>query len=113
MDAATFDLTPALDAEIDRAAALLLGARSVVASHWPVPDTYDATKRLISGMIEAKPGQPLADALGNAQQGLMDDANTSHPFYWAAFIILGDGAKPLVIYADNDEQDKRRASVNQ
>jgi CHAT domain-containing protein len=72
------------------------GARSVVASHWPVPDTYDATKRLISGMIEAKPGQPLADALGDAQQGLMDDANTSHPFYWAAFIILGDGAKPLV-----------------
>jgi CHAT domain-containing protein len=72
------------------------GARSVVASHWPVPDDYDATKRLISGMIEAKPGQPLADALGRAQQGLMDDANTSHPFYWAAFIILGDGAKPLV-----------------
>ena len=72
------------------------GARSVVASHWPVPDDYDATKRLIAGMIEAKPGQPLADALGSAQQQLMDDANTSHPFYWAAFIILGDGAKPLV-----------------
>jgi CHAT domain-containing protein len=72
------------------------GARSVVASHWPVPDDYDATKRLISGMIEAKPGQPLADALGKAQQGLMDDERTSHPFYWAAFIILGDGAKPLV-----------------
>lgn len=72
------------------------GARSVVASHWPVPDDYDATKRLISGLIEAKPGQPLADALGDAQQGLMDDARTSHPFYWAAFIILGDGAKPLV-----------------
>ena len=31
MDAATFELTPALDAEIERAAALLLGARSVVA----------------------------------------------------------------------------------
>src|SRR4030095_15472096 len=72
------------------------GARSVVASHWPVPDDYDATKRLISGLIEAKPGQPLADALGKAQLGLMDDARTSHPFYWAAFIILGDGAKPLV-----------------
>ena len=26
----------------------------------------------------------------------MDDKDTSHPFYWAAFIILGDGAKPLV-----------------
>jgi CHAT domain-containing protein len=72
------------------------GARSVVASHWPVPDDYDATKRLISGMIEARPGQPLANALRQAQETLMDDANTSHPFYWAAFIILGDGSKPLV-----------------
>ena len=72
------------------------GARSVIASHWPVPDAYDATKRLISGLIEARPGQPLADALGQAQLGLMNDAQTSHPFYWAAFIILGDGAKPLI-----------------
>ena len=72
------------------------GARSVIASHWPVPDNYNATKRLISGLIEAKPGQPLADALAGAQRGLMDDPQTSHPFYWAAFIILGDGAKPLV-----------------
>ena len=72
------------------------GARSVVASHWPVPDDYDATRRLVSGLIDATPGQPLAAALGRAQQGLMDDPKTSHPFYWAAFIILGDGAKPLV-----------------
>ncbi len=72
------------------------GARSVVASHWPVPDEFDATKRLISGLLGAKPGEPLAQALGDAQRGLMDDPRTSHPFYWAAFIILGDGAKPLV-----------------
>ena len=72
------------------------GARSVVASHWPVPETYDATKRLVGGLVGAQPGQPLADALEKAQQGLMDDPRTSHPFYWAAFIILGDGAKPLI-----------------
>jgi CHAT domain-containing protein len=72
------------------------GARSVVASHWPVPDDYDATKRLISGLINARQGQPLAGSLAQAQRGLMDDKNTSHPFYWAAFIILGDGAKPLL-----------------
>ncbi|MEO7410024.1 MAG: CHAT domain-containing protein, partial [Sphingomicrobium sp.] len=72
------------------------GARSVIASHWPVPDNYDATKRLISGVVEARPGQALADALAGAQRGLMDDPDTSHPFYWAAFIILGDGAKPLI-----------------
>ena len=75
------------------------GARSVVASHWPVPDNYDATKRLVGGMLRARPGQPLASALGEAQAALMDDARTSHPFYWAAFIILGDGAKPLVAAA--------------
>ena len=39
---------------------------------------------------------PLAQALEQAQEGLMDDPRTSHPFYWAAFIILGDGAKPLI-----------------
>jgi CHAT domain-containing protein len=72
------------------------GARSVVASHWPVPEEYDATKRLIGGMVSAEPGQALADALQKSQTRLMDDAKTSHPFYWAAFIILGDGAKPLV-----------------
>ena len=72
------------------------GARSVIASHWPVPDEYDATKRLISGLLGARPGEPIAQALAEAQQGLMDDPKTSHPFYWAAFIILGDGAKPLI-----------------
>lgn len=72
------------------------GARSVVASHWPVPDDFDATKRLIGGLLDARPGEPLAQALAEAQEKLMDDPQTSHPFYWAAFIILGDGAKPLV-----------------
>lgn len=72
------------------------GARSVVASHWPVPDDFNATKRLIGGVVGAAPGKPLAEALAEAQVKLMDDPNTSHPFYWAAFIILGDGAKPLV-----------------
>ncbi|MET0178920.1 MAG: CHAT domain-containing protein, partial [Novosphingobium sp.] len=72
------------------------GARSVVASHWPVPDDFDATKRLIGGLLDAEAGQPLALSLEKAQEKLMDDPRTSHPFYWAAFIILGDGSKALV-----------------
>lgn len=72
------------------------GARSVVASHWPVPDDFDATKRLIGGMVSAIPGKPLAEALMEAERKLMNDPRTSHPFYWAAFIILGDGAKPMI-----------------
>jgi len=72
------------------------GARTVVASHWPVPEDYQATERLVGGLVSAQPGQSLADALEQAQVKLMDDPKTSHPYYWAAFIILGDGAKPLI-----------------
>ena len=68
----------------------------MVASHWPGSDDYDATKRLIGGLLDAAPGVPSAQALEQAQEKLMDDPQTAHPFYWAAFIILGDGAKPLV-----------------
>jgi len=72
------------------------GARAVIASHWPVPDDFDATRRLISGMIEGRPGQSLGQALSEAEGRLMNDAQTSHPFYWAAFVIVGDAAKPVI-----------------
>ncbi len=71
------------------------GGRTVVASHWPVPDDYNATARLVSGMFSAAPGVATVEALREAQLGLMDDADTSHPFYWAAFAVVGDGAIPV------------------
>jgi CHAT domain-containing protein len=71
------------------------GGRTVVASHWPVPDDYDATGRLISGFFEAAPGVATAEALRQAQVALMDQAETSHPFYWSAFAVVGDGAAAL------------------
>lgn len=72
------------------------GARTVIASHWPVPDDYNATKRLITGLFTAPPGTPMATAMRKAQIGLMDDASTSHPYYWSAFAIVGDGERPLL-----------------
>jgi CHAT domain-containing protein len=68
------------------------GGRTVVASHWPVPDDYDATGRLISGFFESGQGVGTAEALRRSQLALMEDADTSHPFYWAAFAVVGDGA---------------------
>lgn len=70
------------------------GGRSVLASHWPVPDEYDATGRLVSGLF-AQDGRSIADALKTSQEALMDDASTSHPFYWSAFAIVGDGTAHL------------------
>lgn len=71
------------------------GARAVVASHWPVPDDYNATQRLVEGLISGRNGEGLAASLRTAQRGLMDEAETSHPFYWAAFIVLGDGTRGI------------------
>ncbi|HEX6376800.1 MAG TPA: CHAT domain-containing tetratricopeptide repeat protein [Allosphingosinicella sp.] len=72
------------------------GGRSVVASHWPVPDDYDATNRLISGLFTAAPGTATATALRQAQTVLMAQPDTSHPYYWAGFAIIGDGAAPVL-----------------
>jgi CHAT domain-containing protein len=72
------------------------GARAVIASHWPVPDDYDATKRLITGLFSAPAGTAAGQALRGAQVQLMADANTSHPYYWAAFAIVGDAERPLL-----------------
>ncbi len=72
------------------------GGRLIIASHWPVPDDYDATQRLVSGMFEATAGTSVAGALREAQLSLMEAADTSHPYYWAGFAIIGDGTVPVV-----------------
>lgn len=70
------------------------GGRTVLASHWPVPDDFNATQRLISGLF-ADDRSTTAAALRRSQLDLMDDPETSHPFYWSAFAIVGDGAAAL------------------
>jgi CHAT domain-containing protein len=70
------------------------GGRTVLASHWPVPDDFDATGRLVGGLF-AEDGRSTAEALRASQTALMDDAKTSHPFYWSAFAVVGDGAARL------------------
>jgi CHAT domain-containing protein len=80
------------------------GGRLVVASHWPVPDQYDATERLVSGLFTAPAGTGTAAALGLAQRQLMDQAPTSHPYYWAGFAVIGDGTTPVI------RQDRLRSA---
>lgn len=72
------------------------GSRTVLASHWPAPDDFDATQRLIGGIFEANSESSIAEALGEAQDRLMAEADTSHPYYWAGFAIIGDGASRVV-----------------
>ncbi len=72
------------------------GARAVVASHWPVPDAFDATRTLITGLFADAGRISVGEALRQSQVRMMDTAETSHPYYWSGFAIIGDAAKPLM-----------------
>ena len=72
------------------------GGRSVLASHWPLPDDYNATQRLIVGLFDAPAGTSIGEALKEAQRKLMADPNTSHPYYWSGFALVGDGSQPVL-----------------
>jgi CHAT domain-containing protein len=68
------------------------GARSLVVSHWQVPSK--ATANLMSAMFESlgpnlKTGAALS--LRDAQKSLIGFEKTAHPFFWAAFVVVGDG----------------------
>lgn len=87
------------------------GGRSVLASHWPAPDDFDATQRLITGLFTATPGTSVAEAMGRAQAALMDSADTSHPYYWAGFAIVGDGQRPMLPAAQTAQVPSAPAAV--
>lgn len=72
------------------------GGRLIIASHWPVPDDFDATERLIAALFRAQPGTSTAGALRQAQRALMDERDTSHPYYWSGFAVVGDGTAPVI-----------------
>lgn len=68
------------------------GARAVVASHWQVPSA--ATADLMAAMFEFL-GPELANgtarSLQRAQAILLERPDTAHPFFWGAFVLVGDG----------------------
>lgn len=74
------------------------GGRQVIASHWPAPDDYGATRRLFTSFFLDR-GDSVAGALQKAQRALIDDPQTSHPFYWAGFAVIGDGGQKLRVSA--------------
>lgn len=73
------------------------GARSLVVSHWQVPSA--ATSALMSAMFNTlsnTPSMSVDAALRAAQLRLSKEPGFAHPFFWAAFVVMGDGAtKPL------------------
>jgi CHAT domain-containing protein len=69
------------------------GARSLLVSHWQVPSV--PTVGLMTGLFErlgAATAGASAEALRQAQLALAARPETAHPFFWAAFTLVGDGA---------------------
>lgn len=64
------------------------GARSTIATLWLV--NSDSTVQLISKFYEGlKNGLPKAEALRQAKLSLLSNPKYSHPYYWAAFVLVG------------------------
>jgi CHAT domain-containing protein/tetratricopeptide (TPR) repeat protein len=72
------------------------GAKGLVVSHWQVPS--EPTARLMSQMftgIGSDFKTAPAKALSAAQRTLSSQPATAHPYFWAAFTVVGDGGRSL------------------
>lgn len=68
---------------------LAAGARTLVASLWPVPD--EATRRLMIGFYRRLvAGEPVAAALRGAQLEVLVEPAYRQPLYWAGFGVMGE-----------------------
>jgi CHAT domain-containing protein len=68
---------------------LLAGAESVIASLWNVND--ESSVRIFRCFYRhLKGGEPISRALRLAKLDLID-SRLNHPFYWAGFILMGNG----------------------
>ena len=76
-----------------RRSLVLAGAQTQVASLWKVSD--DATKDLMVDYYERLlKGEGRSAALRKAQRTMINSNDRSHPYYWAAFVPVGNW-KPL------------------
>ena len=69
------------------------GSQSLLVSHWPV--SSKAATRLTTSMFASlrnNPGIGRSEALRRSMMKLAANDNYRHPFFWAPFTIVGEGA---------------------
>lgn len=76
------------------AAFLGAGVPGVLGTLWPVED--HTTRRFMDAFYETVGlGATPATALVTARAALRAEPATAHPFYWAGFVLLGEGDEPV------------------
>jgi CHAT domain-containing protein len=74
-------------------AMFIAGVPSTVVSQWKVESasTRDLMVNFHRSLISTKTKPTKTDAFRQAALKLMRNPETSHPFYWAGFVLIGDG----------------------
>jgi CHAT domain-containing protein len=74
-----------------RRAFVIAGAESLVMSMWPVSD--NVTRELMTGYYKnLRRGRGRSESLRSVQLEMLKRPSRKHPFYWASFILAGEGA---------------------
>lgn len=67
------------------------GSRSLLVSNWPVASA--ATQVLVTDTVSTyakTPSMGKAEAIKQAMGRMMENPEYAHPFYWAAFVVVGE-----------------------
>ena len=86
---------------------LVAGSRAVLTTHWAIPDGFKtrdgrqipASTQLIETLFKTGATESIGDSLRAAQVQMIDNPDTSHPYYWGAFALIGDGARTMLARA--------------
>jgi len=84
-------------------------SRAVMATFWRVPDTQ--TAEMMVAFYRAGREASIARALRDAQTSLIRQPAASHPYYWAAYFVVGDGAKTMLTASGAGAQPAKPAAV--
>jgi CHAT domain-containing protein len=69
---------------------LIAGASSTVAAQWPVVSKSTAELMIaFHKQLTSSPSMGKAEALRQAQLGIMRKRGYEHPFYWSPFVLVG------------------------
>lgn len=86
---------------------LVAGSRAVLTTHWAIPDGFKtrdgrqvpASTQLIETLFKTGATESIGDSLRTAQVQMIANPDTSHPYYWGAFALVGDGARSMLARA--------------
>lgn len=74
---------------------LIAGANAVVSTLWSIDDLR-TVPLIVEFYRKILDGENVAEALRNAQTEFLHEPQLQHPYYWAAFKLIGNSSNPLV-----------------